>query len=121
MSWLDLPHTKDHCEDPIFKLGMLKEKFTVESLIEDELWVAHDNKPEGEDKYCWLNFAFFESDERESPSDDWAVSLLMHGHGPTGILRECRHTYWGRDGYIFYPNKKHIVAALEWLEKYFDL
>jgi hypothetical protein len=48
------------------------------------------------------------------------LDLQFYGEGPTGNLRECRHTYWGEDGYLFYPDGKVITAAFKELSKYFD-
>lgn len=49
--------------------------------------------------------------------------LLFHGSGPSGSLRECRHTYWGEvdnAGYIHYPNFATIESALRELRRWFD-
>ena len=59
-----------------------------------------------------------------SSTDDGAnieVEVIMGGEGPGGSLRECRHTYWGEEGYVHYLNGKHTRAILDWLEKYYDL
>lgn len=48
---------------------------------------------------------------------------IMHGDGPSKVLRELRHTFWGESdnsGYIFYPSGKLISAAFEALERWFD-
>lgn len=57
--------------------------------------------------------------EVESPS----YEHIMRGEGPAFVLRELRHTYWGEptSGYIHSPNGELIIAALEALEKWFDL
>lgn len=59
----------------------------------------------------WLKFAVLESDG----------SSVFHGEGPSGSLRECRHTYWGYDGYIFYPNARLITDAFRVLSEFYDL
>lgn len=48
------------------------------------------------------------------------LSEIFHGVGFSGSLRECRHTYWGEDGYVFYPNGKIIADAFKKLSIYFD-
>lgn len=47
---------------------------------------------------------------------------LFHGSGPSGNLRELRHTHWGHadDGYIASPNGALIAAAFEALKRWFD-
>lgn len=48
---------------------------------------------------------------------------IMHGEGPSGSLRELRHTHWGdphNAGYIFYPSANLICAAFSALERWFD-
>lgn len=47
---------------------------------------------------------------------------LFHGEGPSGTLRELRHTHWGHagDGYLHEPNGALITAAFEALKRWFD-
>lgn len=47
---------------------------------------------------------------------------LFHGEGPSGNLRELRHTHWGHadDGYLHEPNGALIAAAFEALKRWFD-
>lgn len=47
---------------------------------------------------------------------------LFHGEGPSGTLRELRHTHWGHadDGYLHEPNGALIAAAFEALKPWFD-
>lgn len=46
--------------------------------------------------------------------------LLFHGEGPSGALRECRHTWWGENGYVHYPHFATIEAAFRELRRWFD-
>ena len=49
---------------------------------------------------------------------------MFHGDGPSGNLRELRHTFWGdptNSGYIFYPSGKLIEAAFAELREWFDV
>lgn len=48
------------------------------------------------------------------------VQMVFRGSGPSGSLRELRHTHWGEDGYIFYPDAKLIAAAFDRLAEWFD-
>lgn len=48
---------------------------------------------------------------------------VFHGSGPSGSLRELRHTYWGEQnngGYIYYPSAKLITDAFRQLQRWFD-
>ncbi len=54
------------------------------------------------------------------------AEVFMHGYGfmcegENISLRECRHTYWGENGYIYYLDKRQMLAILGWLGRYFDL
>jgi hypothetical protein len=55
-----------------------------------------------------------------SENGDAFYSCIFHGTGPTSRLRECRHTWWGDDGYVFYPDGNIIAAAFLELGKHFD-
>ena len=61
-----------------------------------------------------LKFAFLRTVATVDGID--IAEVFMHGEGPLGALNECRHTWWGEQGYIFYPNATDIRAMLEWLE-----
>lgn len=60
------------------------------------------------------------------PGDDGFMPALyqplFHGEGPSGTLRELRHTHWGHadDGYLHEPNGALIAAAFEALKRWFD-
>lgn len=45
--------------------------------------------------------------------------VVFHGEGYAG-LRECRHTWWGEDGYLYYPDPELISAAFVELRQWFD-
>ena len=53
--------------------------------------------------------------------DGAKMELVFTGSGPSGNLRELRHTTWGDGGYIFYPPGKLIAAAFAALEEWFDV
>jgi hypothetical protein len=49
--------------------------------------------------------------------------MVFHGSGPSGGLRELRHTWWGAPddgGYLFYPDFTLLEAAFKALRKWFD-
>ena len=82
-------------------------------LIQDELWVS---------------FAVFSFESGPSTVENDVIEGILwnrvfHGSGPTGVLRELRHTYWGEpdnSGYIFYPSATLITMAFEKLKTWFD-
>lgn len=47
-------------------------------------------------------------------------TILFHGSGPSGSLRECRHIWWGENGYTYYADFALIEAALRELRRWFD-
>jgi len=49
------------------------------------------------------------------------LSPVFRGEGPSEGLRELRHSYWGGDGYLFYPPAGIIIAAFRALEEWFDV
>lgn len=54
--------------------------------------------------------------------DETLMSVVFYGEGPSGALRELRHTYWGDEhGYIFYVHADIVIAALNALREWFDL
>jgi hypothetical protein len=48
--------------------------------------------------------------------------LVAHGAGPSGNLREPRHTFFGHeaDGYVFYVRPKLLAWGFKILERWFD-
>lgn len=104
----------------MYDLDKLKEIFTVEELIPGELWVAY-NISDG----FWVRFAFFDFLRSRGGDKEVKVGIFWHGDGPSGALRECRHSFFGAEsdnpGYVFYVNRANFNAAFEWLSKYFDL
>jgi hypothetical protein len=67
----------------------------------------------------WVSFAVF--DVWSIGADEVKLGLVFHGSGPSGYLRELRHTYWGDEGYLFDPSPKVIVAAFDRLKEWFDV
>lgn len=113
-----LEHTFDHLGDACYSITELKKpNFNLEALNEDFLVLSR------KDEHDWLEFCFLEVNSRELPysEDSTLCTVLWHGEGPSGSMRECRHSYIGEDGYVFYVSKKNFTAALEWLERHYDL
>lgn len=72
----------------------------------------------------WIEFAVLEwHTEYMHLGEVLAVeySMLFHGQGTGGCLRELRHTYWGEDGYLFYINRGLVEAAFKALEQWFNI
>lgn len=67
----------------------------------------------------WLKFAVLQF-HSSAVGEDVLLSPIFWGEGPTDNLRECRHTYWGENGYVFYPDGKTISLAFKVLSQYFD-
>lgn len=101
----------------LYPLDELKAKFDVRELAPGWLVLRGPNENN------WMTFAVMEFAESETSGANTLVSCVFHGEGPGGkdSLRECRHTYWGEDGYIFYPNGEIITNALAALREFFDL
>ena len=74
--------------------------------------------PDSDDESFKLTFGVFTFNN--SDGKDEYVTVQFHGYGFTLVLRECRHTYWGEAGYLFYPDGKVISLAFKELAKYFD-
>ncbi|WP_374029805.1 hypothetical protein [Bdellovibrio bacteriovorus] len=105
-SVLDEQHT-------VYSLNEVREKFEVVQLTTDGYLVLNWDK-----EMFWLRFAVL--DFHTGFDDDTFLSIVFHGEGWVGKLRECRHTWWGDAGYLFYPNGVLIGKALAELSKYFD-
>lgn len=85
----------------------------VEYLTEDFI-VAYEKTHE-----VWMDFLFLEMNHY---SDGEAFySELCRVSGPSEGLRECRHTFFADDGYLFYMNGKNIIAMIEFLDKFYDM
>jgi hypothetical protein len=67
----------------------------------------------------WMTFCFL-AWSASSGDESW-YTPLWHGMGPTGSLRECRHSYIGEDGYVFYVKKQDFIAVLDWLSQHYDM
>lgn len=114
MNWIKLakpstlnPEKQAYYLSDLMKVGQLQQ-------LGEHLWAIVVSSPED-----WKEWAIFEwqcSDENLVET-----TMLVSGCGPTGYLKECRHTYWGENGYIFYPNAEHLKLALNWLETMYEM
>lgn len=68
-----------------------------------------------------VSFVVFEFHSSDADGKNKRLARVFHGSGPSGSLRELRHTHWGDDGYVFYPSAKTIAEAFAHLAKWFDV
>lgn len=99
-----VPVGQDHIGDPCWELDKIAEHMTVKKLLPN-FWVA-TNVTES-----WAELAFLDFYSSNLDGSGTRVNLVLTAEGPTG-LRECRHTRWGREGYVYYMNFEHVRAAL---------
>lgn len=83
--------------------------------IANDLWVLYEKTPKEYMRFEFLEFAAY-----ETYSDETIVNIIADGNGYLP-KRQCRHIYWGVDGYFFYPKEYVMVAILNWLKKHFDI
>jgi len=106
----------DNCGDPIFSLSRLKERFELIHIKtkQGSAWFCHSKDLD------WMRFSLF--DYHSSSDSDIGVSIIFHGMGPSNVLREMRHIYWGADGkgYTFYLNRDAVRKSMDILDKFFD-
>jgi len=102
-------------EDDGNLLSDVSSRYEVEELIEDNLWVAIIH----EERATFTELAFLTF--RSSDDEDTKVDLLFTIEGPSDHLREGRHTRFRDKGYLFYMDKEHMITALEYCSKYFDM
>lgn len=114
IDWLKhIVQIEDHgCPEEVYPLSKLKKEFELRDLKTRDAYLVL-NKDEN-----WIKFAVL--DFHTGMDDDIFLSCVFHGEGPTDPLRECRHTYWGDKGYLFYPNGEVISAAFSVLSEFFD-
>ena len=66
-----------------------------------------------------IRFAVFELHYSDVDGKNARHTMLLHGEGYAGDLRECRHIWWGEDGYTFYLDFEIVEAALRELRRWF--
>jgi len=101
----------------MYNIGKLLGVFEIVKKLRDDSFIVAYNESDN-----WYDFVFL---EWESESDEGVFyKELCRVSGPGGkdsSLRECRHTYFADNGYIFYMKKENIRAMLDFLEEYYDL
>lgn len=100
-------------ESEFYSLDKMRGSFKVVPL-RGSGWLIVD------DKAMWIKFAVMEFERSETDDSNVQLDCIFHGEGPVGNLRECRHTYWGENGYLFYPDGRIIADAFKSLSQYFD-
>jgi hypothetical protein len=101
--------------DVVYRLDEAREKYEVHELTCNG-WLVINR----DDHKIWMRFAVLEFYMSNGNGKNVVASCVFHGEGATGNLRECRHTWWGDDGYVFYPNGNLIAAAFRALSEFFD-
>lgn len=101
-----------------FSLQDAREKFEVRELIKDHAWLVL--KRVSDEESVFLDFAVLEFATQVVGNEEVECQVVFHGHGLSGALRECRHTWWGEEGYLYYVNGPTITAAFRALSEFFD-
>ncbi len=101
--------------DTVYSLDRARERYEVRELGYGGYLVLNH-----EPATLWLNFAVLEFHSSEADGGNVQLSCVFHGEGPSSSLRECRHTYWGESGYLFYPDGRIIAAAFKELAEFYD-
>jgi hypothetical protein len=114
IGWIPNSTTNENGES-IYSLIELYAKFEAVRLCQDG-WMFLN----WDEKRFWLKFAVLQFYSSDADGNSVQLECVFHGEGPTGGLRECRHTWWGEGGYIFYPKGKIITSAISELAKHFD-
>jgi hypothetical protein len=113
----------DHNEDPMYA----DEEVRCKATTVIDLRVIDCGRPGGllcvleNDIHVSFVVLSFAESTVEGAQTMW--HRVFHGSGPSGALRELRHTFWGdpnNAGYIFYPNAKLITEAFHHLNRWFD-
>lgn len=109
----DVPCIIEEGKDPIYDFRYMKKHFTeidLDTKDNTNLFVLVEDL-----KVSWALVRFHSSWDEE----EWC-SLIWSGCGLAGYLRECRHSYFGEEGYLFYAPLDAIANTATYLRKYFD-
>lgn len=99
-------------DEPVYSLKEARQGNEVKEL--DGGWFVYNIRDN-----LHVQFAVFHLSYGDDK--DTMMSCVFHGTGPSGSLRECRHTWWGDDeGYVFYPPGRLITQAFQCLSEFFD-
>jgi hypothetical protein len=103
----------DSDDDFVYSVKRLKQELDCEELLQENLYVFKKS-----DNYGWMNFAF--ANFIHLDDNDVYVEIFWKGCGQSE-LGECRHSWLGEDGYVFYINRSHFDKCFDWLEQYYEL
>ena len=59
-----------------------------------------------------IQFCLLEHICEGDDDDDLGLEIVFYGSGVGGSLMECRHTFWGEGGYVFYINLRLVKDAM---------
>lgn len=105
------------CDDNVYSLAAIRDRpGVVCKQVTKQCWLLTRLEENG------VTLHFVAVEWYTESGGDTHVTALFGGNGPSGNLRELRHTYWGRDGdgYCFYLDVDNAVAALSALKEHFD-
>lgn len=107
------PHGKSHNDITVY---VLDEQIADEHIrLNKRAWMLVHYIDE-----TTLEFAVFEFFMSNVDGSDALHSMLLNGSGPSGELRECRHIWWGEDGYTHGLDFSVVEAALRELRRWYD-
>ncbi len=118
IEWLDSEPSPMQADELLYPLDKALAKYRVRELVAGWGWLVL-KMPEDPES-TWMHFAVLQFVCSDGDDKNVLTQVVFHGEGPSGNLRECRHTYWGDEGYIFYPNGKVIMAAFRALAEFYD-
>lgn len=118
IEWLDSEVDPQHDDEKVYPLDKAKAKYEVREICKDGWLVLN-----WDEQKLWLKFAVLGWCTSDSDGSNVLAEQVFYGEGPSGNLRECRHTWWGENGggYLFYPKAKVIKAGLDALAEFYDL
>jgi len=118
MNWYDSAKIEDIMgnDEEVYSLDKMKELSTEHVELPSNGHLFYYREADG------LHLNFFVGGFHTSDVDNKNVVIdkIWTGCGPTGNLRELRHSFFGENGYIFYVNLDILEAASKDLRRYFD-
>ena len=107
---------------------IIKNDNDEDSYLLDELSRRFDHKLFGNNLMVyqnngdWVDFAFFKWQCGEAVSLEKSINnegeLIWYGSGPSGNLRELRHSYFPE--YVFYANLDFMIECCNALKEFYD-
>lgn len=108
------------CDGKVYDLAEIRATAKCCIDLDGDGLIAVDNAVDHHVSFVVFRFHSGPSTRDGVVVDGEKMSVVFHGNGPSGALRELRHTYWGENGYIFYPHGVLIASAFEALREWFD-